>query len=559
MLDVRSPARNPVPVFLSPEAELRRLDAHFRRVLRKLHREPPPGLGRAQRRARGRHLDELERYRRARTFPKNRSFPGLMVPIFIDDAGTRCAMGHLIERGGGADLVHHVARTRNFARVHALAGIPELVDWLERNGLTLDEAALVQPSYCEAASQCVCLGESPSVLVEGDVQAEPPGTLLVTSVYGESADVAVGDVVPLSSSAAVGTHLLGILSDDGIVSGAWAVDASGEVSIEGCGFATIIPGPLPVAVLAEAKLAGSDAACEQVLANHDKAWTTKNGDCGPGGTGGEGGAGGMMTGGGGTGGTMTTTSTPTDPTSCWDALQQGMTDSGVVTIDPNGDGTKIEVYCDQVNDEGGWALLYNSLGVENGTTPAFWNIPYEARLATKIEPPGPPGLDKNYYAGSLYIHGKEYRDDIVDLGGSEVRNVMRATADGIETATMKFISPKVVTGINLNSAIYNDQFAKGWSAPGDPDFDGDEAGYNCAVFWGNITQHYASCWKYNLGADGNVADKSDDNWGPHVFNSVIDQINLASPNGASLAKQPNDNDASRVNRISRFVRWGKNP
>lgn len=267
----------------------------------------------------------------------------------------------------------------------------------------------------------------------------------------------------------------------------------------------------------------------------------------------------MMTGGGGTGGTMTTTSTPTDPTSCWDALQQGMTDSGVVTIDPNGDGTKIEVYCDQVNDEGGWALLYNSLGVENGTTPAFWNIPYEARLATKIEPPGPPGLDKNYYAGSLYIHGKEYRDDIVDLGGSEVRNVMRATADGIETATMKFISPKVVTGINLNSAIYNDQFAKGWSAPGDPDFDGDEAGYNCAVFWGNITQHYASCWKYNLGADGNVADKSDDNWGPHVFNSVIDQINLASPNGASLAKQPNDNDASRVNRISRFVRWGKNP
>jgi hypothetical protein len=83
-------------------------------------------------------------------FPKNRDFPGQRVPYFIDADGTRCAMAHLIECAGDSGLVARVARTRNNARVRELADDPELVAWLDRNGITLREAARIQPQYGDA-------------------------------------------------------------------------------------------------------------------------------------------------------------------------------------------------------------------------------------------------------------------------------------------------------------------------------------------------------------------------------------------------------------------------
>jgi hypothetical protein len=80
---------------------------------------------------------------------------GPLTPVFIDEHGTRCAMAHLIEEGGGADLAHAIARGENLAFVPQLAADaryrPELVAWLDRNGLTAAEAARIQPAYngCE--------------------------------------------------------------------------------------------------------------------------------------------------------------------------------------------------------------------------------------------------------------------------------------------------------------------------------------------------------------------------------------------------------------------------
>lgn len=109
-----------------------------------LHTRPPSNLSPVQRRARGVHLERLDLYRRRRVFPKNRRFPGLFVPHFIDAEGTRCAMGQLIALSGGRDVVQYVASERNYARVRELADIPELVAWLEANGLTLEEAGRIQ-------------------------------------------------------------------------------------------------------------------------------------------------------------------------------------------------------------------------------------------------------------------------------------------------------------------------------------------------------------------------------------------------------------------------------
>ena len=59
-------------------------------------------------------------------------------------------MAYLIERSGERGLAARIAASRNLARVRNLAGDAELLAWLGRNGLTLAEAARIQPEYGEA-------------------------------------------------------------------------------------------------------------------------------------------------------------------------------------------------------------------------------------------------------------------------------------------------------------------------------------------------------------------------------------------------------------------------
>ena len=273
------------------------------------------------------------------------------------------------------------------------------------------------------------------------------------------------------------------------------------------------------------------------------------------------------TGGGGAGGTTTTTTTtttaPTTPTSCKDALDKGiLTSSGTVVIDPDGEmgpAPAAEVYCDQETDGGGWALVHSSNGSEEGTTTAFWVIPYALRFDTKVDPPGPPDPSVNYYAGWLYRYGKSYRDDIVDTKDVEVRGVLRAKATGINETTMKFANPMADAG-NLSQEIFNGNFALGWSSA---DFDGDpESGKNCSVEYLGVTQHYGGCWAYNLGATNDAipadgVDLLDMGWGPHILNSTITQINTNLPGGSTPLTSTGGppSHGSRLNRISRFTRW----
>jgi hypothetical protein len=311
---------NAQPVFLAPEAEIQRLDRHFRRVLGVLHREPPPRLGRAARGARTRRLEALERYRRGRAFPKNRSFPGLMLPIFVDHEGTHCAMGQLIAEAGGRDLVEHVRATMNYARIREMADIPELVDWLERNGLTAEEAAMIQPTYCDVAASCICSTLAATIL-EATVLV-PDTSVMVTGIHGAAQGVTVGDTVTLTAKGP------GIMGDQVLVNyhpptspGAavveWVVPSSGDLAIPTCNFYGKAPGPLPATVWAEAVVADSGGACYDVLeaehplwikgqgdgcgggsGNTTGGWTTTTGSGGGGGQGGEGGSGGKDGGGG---------------------------------------------------------------------------------------------------------------------------------------------------------------------------------------------------------------------------------------------------------------------
>jgi hypothetical protein len=137
------------PSGTSTEGERARIQAHLERVERELLSRDVSDLSPARRAARARHISTLRDYRLRGVFPHNHDFSDRRMPYFIDRHGTRCAMAHLIERSGGSDLVRRVAATNNNARVRELAGDPELLAWLEEEGLTVEEAARIQPEYDE--------------------------------------------------------------------------------------------------------------------------------------------------------------------------------------------------------------------------------------------------------------------------------------------------------------------------------------------------------------------------------------------------------------------------
>ena len=127
--------------------EVRRLRAHFDSVDVELRANTPTTLRESQRAARAMLIGWLRDYRNAGVFPENDRFAGRKVPFFVDHRGVRCAMGELIHRSGRSDIVQAVATTRNNAYIHELADDPRLVAWLDSVGLTVAEAARVQPAY----------------------------------------------------------------------------------------------------------------------------------------------------------------------------------------------------------------------------------------------------------------------------------------------------------------------------------------------------------------------------------------------------------------------------
>jgi hypothetical protein len=176
-------------------AEIARIQQHLARAEAAVRAADVSHLTDEQRAARRTHLARLGRYREAGRFPHNH-VDGTVRPIFVDGHGTRCAMTHLIEASGGGELVARVARERNGAYVRELAGDPELVGWLDRNGISLAEAAAVQPQY------------------EGDPAFQP--WLALASLAATATDVAA-IVVNRSSDAGTGAGWFGVVAGVGSV------------------------------------------------------------------------------------------------------------------------------------------------------------------------------------------------------------------------------------------------------------------------------------------------------------------------------------------------------
>jgi hypothetical protein len=129
---------------LSPEVS--RLRAHFDSVDSELRDRSVAGLSASQVARRSRLTAWLREYRNAGAFPVNDKFDS-PTPFFRDRNGTLCAMAYLIDRSGRSDIVDKVAATRNNAYIAELADDPALIAWLDSSGLSVAEAARIQPQY----------------------------------------------------------------------------------------------------------------------------------------------------------------------------------------------------------------------------------------------------------------------------------------------------------------------------------------------------------------------------------------------------------------------------
>ncbi len=131
----------------STRAEVARVREHLAGALELLRSRDLSPLTAAQRTNRARMISILRDYRAVGRFPRNEDYPGQRVPYFRDGRGVLCAVGFLLAIAGRTDIVDHVAGTRNNAYVAELVDEPGLAEWLEENGLTVAEAARIQPAY----------------------------------------------------------------------------------------------------------------------------------------------------------------------------------------------------------------------------------------------------------------------------------------------------------------------------------------------------------------------------------------------------------------------------
>ena len=91
-------------------------------------------------------LDHLHDYWQAGIFPKNYEHNNGLSPCFIDKDGNICALGYLVEKSEGKQLVENINKEFDDAGTAAMSNA-SLADWIAANGLTKEEAAIIQPAY----------------------------------------------------------------------------------------------------------------------------------------------------------------------------------------------------------------------------------------------------------------------------------------------------------------------------------------------------------------------------------------------------------------------------
>ena len=126
--------------------EILRIQTHLQFVENKLRNETPLNLTKKQKRKRKQVLDLLHEYGVAGTFPSNHDYPGERKPCFIDRDGKICAVGYLIEKTEGRNVAEKINAAHQYKLIKEMND-EIVITWAKENGLTLEECAMIQPTY----------------------------------------------------------------------------------------------------------------------------------------------------------------------------------------------------------------------------------------------------------------------------------------------------------------------------------------------------------------------------------------------------------------------------
>lgn len=196
--------------------------AHLTAVEAELLAADTTHLTPALRARRAAFIKTLATYRDGCEFPRNTLAPDRLVTVFVDredGRDTPCAVGFLMATDGHTDLVEHIHATRNTATIWELANDPEVATWVADSGLSLYEAARIQPAYCQMnlGGTCLC-GTStfPTGVAEGTITALDSiyrVEVTLTAVHGTGATV--GDLRKASAAKGdtLGRRVLIVLSE----------------------------------------------------------------------------------------------------------------------------------------------------------------------------------------------------------------------------------------------------------------------------------------------------------------------------------------------------------
>ena len=245
------------------DAERSRLTAHFDSVTGILGATDVSRLTSLERGNRERALRHLVDYRDRGVFPHNHDFPGMPVPYFRDRHGVLCAMAYLIDRSGRGDIVDLVEARMNNGWIAELASDsvigPVLVEWLEENGISAREAAMIQPAY-EGRNGLILVSDSDVPTAYGVASAGLGAVNLFTGVANLVWETGPAFLAPVGV----------VMGGAGVVLGATAFDNGGDRAILGVADAAIGMASL---LLSLNRMLRSGEEGEGMLAQREKTWT----------------------------------------------------------------------------------------------------------------------------------------------------------------------------------------------------------------------------------------------------------------------------------------------
>lgn len=135
------PALKTLPAQLLNEQQL--IQFHLQEVEKLLQKRKNNPIATSENRIA--NLSTLKAYAKQGNFPKNTMHQNRQ-PYFIDDFNTYCAVGYLMKEHGGDDIAKDIHTSQNYSYLYDIHH-PQLMEWVNCSGLSLDELALIQPGY----------------------------------------------------------------------------------------------------------------------------------------------------------------------------------------------------------------------------------------------------------------------------------------------------------------------------------------------------------------------------------------------------------------------------